>query len=73
MLNLPLLGMTVVHLTWISIDCGRLGSSLDTSLTTASITLYMAVNVVATLMIGYKLWYVPVGGIRGIQWASGSP
>ena len=64
--------MTVGDLIWLSIpiDYDQLGLHLDTSLTTASVTLSVATNAVTTMMIGYKLWYVAVAGSTG---SSGPP
>jgi len=45
-----------------------MGSHLDDSLTTASTSLSIATNTVTTMMIAYKLWYVPAGGIHRVQW-----
>ena len=41
---------------------------MNVSLETASFALSIATNAVTTMMIAYKLWYVPVGGNHWIQW-----
>ena len=41
---------------------------MDISLTAAGNALSVATNAVTTMMIAYKLWYVPVCGIHWIQW-----
>ena len=37
-------------------------------LLTPGSALSIATNVITTIMIAYKLWYVAVGGIHRIQW-----
>ena len=66
MYTLP--GIFVGDLIWLSNDYDNWGSTLDISLTLAGNTLSMAMNAVTTMMIAYKFWYVPAGGIRWIQW-----
>ena len=43
-------------------------SNADIFLESTSLALSIALNAVTTMMIAYKLWYVPAGGIHRIQW-----
>ena len=62
-------GMIIGDLTWISISKyqDRRNSNVHTLLQSVSLALSIMLNAVTTMMIAYKLWYVPVGRIHQIQ------
>ena len=63
-------GVIIGDRIWVSIPKyhDHWNSNVDIFLESASLALSIALNAVTTMMIAYKLWYAPVGGIHQIQW-----